>query len=117
MISFIILPIFVNSPAWAKCGDAETSIINCEDPGNDKDIKKSAIWQLLILVINILTGGVAIAALGGLVYASILYTSSGGNPETRKKSLGIITNVVIGIISFALMWALLNFIIPGGMSL
>jgi len=48
------------------------------------------------------------------VYGSILYTSAGGNPEQVKKARTIFTNVVIGVVAFAGMWALLNFIIPGG---
>ena len=35
-------------------------------------------------------------------------------PEQIKKATTVFTNVVIGIICFAAMWAFLNFIIPGG---
>jgi hypothetical protein len=68
----------------------------------------------LILVINILTAGVGIAAIGGIVYGAVLYTTAGGSQEQVKKAISIITNVVIGIVAYALMWALLNFLIPGG---
>ena len=66
------------------------------------------------MAINILTAGVGVLALAGIVYGAILYTSAGGKPEQIKKATTVFTNVVIGIICFAAMWAFLNFIIPGG---
>lgn len=97
-----------------SCGGVQTAIIQC---GGSKDAttpQGTGLWGLLLLVINILTAGVGVVALAGLVYGSILYTSAGGNPEQVKKARTIFTNVVIGIIAYAAMWALLNFIIPGG---
>ena len=88
------------------CDDAEQ-----EDINNPED---SAIWQLLMLVVNIMAAGVAMVAVGGLIYGAILYTTSSGSPEQTKKAIGIITNVVIGILAFAVMWAFLQWIIPGG---
>lgn len=78
-------------------------------------VESSGVWGLLLMVINILTAGVGIAAVAGIVYGSILYTSAGGSPEQVKKAMGIISNVIIGIVAYALMYALLNFLIPGGL--
>lgn len=79
------------------------------------DVKTTGVWGILILGINILTAGVGILAVGGIIYGSILYTSSGGNPENTKKAMTFITNVVIGIVAYGAMFALLNFVIPGGL--
>ena len=95
--------------------ETDTAIIKCDNVDVTKDgLKNTGLWSILILAINILTAGVGVVALGGIVYGSILYTSAGGNQEQVKKAMGIFTNVVIGIIAFAGMWALLNFLIPGG---
>lgn len=115
----------------ASCGvdqngnPIETGVIDCtsvpdKDTNGDgtideKDIDQNGIWRLLLIAINVLTAGVGIAALGGIVYGAILYTTAGGSTEQTKKALGFILNVVIGIIAYALMFALLNFIIPGGL--
>lgn len=105
----------LSQPALAaSCGGVETAILDC---GGDKDADKvedTGIWQLLLIAINILTAGVGVAALGGLVYGAFLYTSAGGSPDKVKKAREIFVNVVIGVISFAAMYALLNFLIPGG---
>jgi hypothetical protein len=117
----------------ASCGGAQTSIISCAqapcanngtvgDNGKCPDgtkpsgkVENNGVFGILLLAINILTAGVGVAAIGGIVYGSILYTSAGGSPEQVKKAVGIITNVVIGVIAYALMFSLLNFIIPGGL--
>lgn len=112
-LSFAVLA----EPAFAqgdKGCETNTSIITCDiDEGAD-GIEGTGLWSVLILAINILTALVGVAALGGIVYGAALYTAAGGNAEQTKKAMGIITNVVIGVIAFALMFAFLNFIIPGG---
>lgn len=78
-------------------------------------VEQSGVWGLLLMVINILTAGVGILAVAGIIYGSVMYASAGGNPENVKKARGIITNVVIGIIAYAFMFTILNFITPGGL--
>ena len=99
--------------AELECGGVDTSIISCPQTG-EGTIENTGLWGVLIVAINILTGLVAVAALGGIVWGSILYTSAGGNAEQTKKAMGIITNVVIGIIAYGLMFVGLNFLVPGG---
>jgi hypothetical protein len=102
--------LMIGSTAYAvnDCDDVKTSVIDCTTAN-------AGIWGLLLLVINILTAGIGIAAVAGIVYGSVLYTSAGSSPEQVKKAIGIITNVVIGLVAYALMYAFLNFIIPGGL--
>lgn len=104
----------VTNVSAAECGGVTTSIISCDQSGEGKDVKDTGLWGILILVINIMIAGVGVLALAGIVYGAVLYTSAGGNAEQVKKAMGIFTNVVIGIIAFGGMWALLNFLIPGG---
>jgi hypothetical protein len=81
----------------------------------NKTTISNGLWGLLLMAINILTGLIVVAAIGGLVYAGILYTSSGGNADQTKKAMEFIRNVIIGIVAYAVMFAVLNFIIPGGL--
>lgn len=89
-----------------KC---DTSIlkINCDENGG-------GIWSLLLLVVQILTAGVGLVAIGGFVYAAILYTTAEGNAGQVTKAKETIFNVVVGLVLYALMWAFLQFLIPGG---
>jgi len=125
----------VQPVAAQTCGGVDTSIITCDDneytcddgttvPSADSAcsdgsvpralVENTGLWQVLLLAINILTGLIAVAALGGLIWGAVMYTSAGGNVEQTKKAMGIITNVVIGVLAYGLMFAGLNFLIPGG---
>jgi len=106
-------PTFADNHTDKGC-ETQTSIISCDIDESADGIEGTGLWSILILAINILTALVGVAALGGIVYGAALYTAAGGNAEQTKKAMGIITNVVIGVIAFALMFAFLNFIIPGG---
>ncbi len=97
------------------CG-VDTAIIKCDNVDVSKGgVKNNGVWSLLLTAINILTAGIGVAVLGGIVYASILYTTAAGNAEQVKKALEFIRNIVIGLVAYALMFAILNFIIPGGL--
>jgi hypothetical protein len=98
-----------------SCG-VDTSIIKCPNSTDNTstDASKTAVFQLLIIVIKILTGGIGVLAIAGIVYGSIMYTTAAGSPEQVKKAIEIFRNVVIGIVAYALMFGFLNFIIPGG---
>lgn len=97
-----------------ECGVLPDSICRKADSGDTKDVKNTGVWALLLLVLNIMTAGVILLAIGGVVYGSVLYTSAGGNQEQVKKARTIITNVVIGVLLFVLMFGLANWLIPGG---
>ena len=95
--------------AHAACGGTETSLIDCGGGSGD-----NGIWGLLLIALNVMTAGVGVLAVGGIVYGAILYTTAEDKADQIKKATDIITNVVIGLVAFALMWAGLNFLIPGG---
>jgi hypothetical protein len=80
----------------------------------NNNLDQNGVWGILLLIINILTACVGVAAVGGIIYGSILYTSSGGNSDNTKKARTIIFNVAIGLVVYALMFAFLQYIIPGG---
>lgn len=105
----------LSTPASADCAGVKTAILSCDGANNkSSNVQDNAIWKLLLLVLNIMTAGVGIVAVGGIVYGSILYTSAGDRQDQTKKAIGIITNVVIGLVAYALMYLVLNFLIPGG---
>lgn len=88
--------------------------IACSDSDSFGTSGHDPIVRILVFIINILTGGVAVVAIGGIAYGGILYASAESNPEQTKKAISVITNVVIGLIAYSLMFVILNFLIPGG---
>ena len=101
--------------AELKCGILPQSICkNADQPPSGNDVKNTATWGLLKLGVQIMTAGVAILAIAGIIYGSVLYISAGPNQEQVKKAKGIFLNVVIGIVAFAAMFGFLQWLIPGG---
>ena len=93
-----------------KCGGVETSIIDC----TSEDEEGGALFDILAIVINILTFGVGIAATVGLVISAYQYMTAGDNPGQIQKAKTRIMEIIIGLAVYALMWGVLNFLLPGG---
>ena len=98
-----------------NCG-VETAILDCGSgvTNSGDDISNYGVWSIVLIAINILTALVGVAVLGGIIYGAVLYTTAQGDQGKVKKAIEVITNVVIGFLAYALMFAGLNFLIPGG---
>lgn len=105
IFAFTLLP--ANSFA-AKCGETETFFDWECDSSN-------TIPSLFVTILNWVAAGVIVVVIGSVIYGSIMYSSSGGNPSQAKQAIGIIRNAVIALILFASMYTILNFLVPGGM--
>ena len=102
--------------ASAACTDSdgqvvETSVIDCGDPAEGRGI----IWGLLETAINFLAAGVGIAVVAGIVFGAITYATAAGSAEQAKKGITFVTNAVVGLLLFIFMYAIINFLIPGGL--
>lgn len=109
-LSILALPAMVASaPVFAADECPKTSIIKV-----DCDNKGGGVWGILTLVINIMTAGIGIAAVGGLIYAGITYTTASNDSAKVAKAKEMIFNVVLGLVLYALMWSFIQYLIPGG---
>ncbi len=95
------------------CGAAQTSIdFNCaksDKPG------ANTVTSLLLTIINFLAIGVGIAVVGGIVFGALRYSSANGNASHAQQGITFIVNAVIGLILFIFMYAIINFLVPGGL--
>lgn len=103
---------FTTAVQAAGCGGVETSIIDCSSA---QDTTGSPVVAILVVIIQILTGLVGIVAIGAFIYAGIMYSSAGGESGQIAKAKEIIFNTVIGLVVFAAMALVLNYLIPGGL--
>lgn len=92
------------------CGDVDTAIIGCSGSGNG-----GIVMALLVKIINFLAVGVGIAVVGGIVWGGITYIRSNGNASIAQQGITIIVNSVIGLLLFIFMYAIVNFLVPGGL--
>ena len=91
------------------CGDIETNIIDCNtDSGNP-------VIGMLLQIVNFLAVGVGIAVVGGITWGGMMYASSNGDSGKTKQAVSIIVNSVLGLLLFIFMYAIVNFLVPGGL--
>jgi hypothetical protein len=98
-------------PAYAaQCGGTNTYFDwgDCSQGGNP-------VMAVVISIFNWLAIGVTIVVIGAVIYGGIMYSSSGGNPEQAKKAMGVIRGAIIALILYFAMFAVLNFLVPGGL--
>jgi hypothetical protein len=73
------------------------------------------ITPLLITILNWASIGVALAVVGGIIYGGIQYSSSGGDQGRTQAAIKQIRNAVLALVLYFGMWALLNWLVPGGL--
>lgn len=112
-VAALLVNVLMPDVSYADCAGVKTSIINCDASGED-GIENSGLWALLIIALNILAGLVGVVAVGGIVYGAIMYSSAQDNASQVQEAIGIIRNVVIGIVLFMGMYTILQALIPGG---
>ena len=72
------------------------------------------IFVYLRFFLMFLAGGVGMAVVGGVVAGSYLYITARANVSQTQQGQNMIINAVIGLLLFIFMYAILQFIIPGG---
>ena len=92
-----------------NCGGVETAIIECSSSDSEE-----AFFSIIGSVVNILTYGVGVGAVAGFTYVGFLYMTSQNDPGKIKTAKDRAMQIVIGLLVYALMWGILNFLLPGG---
>jgi len=76
--------------------------------------KNSRIVQDLNDIVSVLSGLVGIAVVGTIILGGIQYSAAGDKPEALQKAKQRITNGLLALGVFLLIFAFLQWIIPGG---
>ncbi|MCL2002035.1 hypothetical protein FWG76_01360 [Candidatus Saccharibacteria bacterium] len=71
------------------------------------------IFEVLDIVLNVLTAGVGVAAAVGIVVAAIRYTQARDKVESVTGAKKMIVNIMIGLAVWALFYALMRWLLPG----
>lgn len=96
-----------------NCGKAQTNILSCDKDSSGSEV----IGYILKAILMIMSVGVGILAVGGIVYGAILYSSAQDNAAQTKKAIEVIINTVIGLLLYIFMYSILNWLVPGGVFL
>ena len=81
---------------------------------NSASLSDNPIFFYLKNILKFLAGGIGLAVVGGIVYGGYMYITARANAGQVEKAKVVIINSVIGLILFIFMFAILQFLIPGG---
>lgn len=102
-------PVAATAAADYDCNGVKTSLdYGCSDYDTD------GISFIFMYIINFMSIGVGIAVVAGIAWGGLTYARSGGNSSAAKEGIDTIRNAIIGLVLFLGLWALANFLVPGG---
>lgn len=86
----------------------------CESAGGDLTAENCGIVGLLNTVFNFISGGVALAVIGNIIYAGIQYSMAQGDPSAVGKAKNRIRGALVAFLLYLVLYAFLQWLIPGG---
>ncbi len=97
--------LFATPVLAGSCAGANTSMVECDD-------NASGVWEILQLVVNILTAGIMVLATIGLIIVGIQYVTAGGSEEKTKIAKKRAFEIVVGIVAYVLFFVVFQLILP-----
>lgn len=91
--------------------EVQASILNgCADVSNKGG---DGIMCILRLVVDIMTIGIGVLGVVGISIVGIQYLTAGGSEEKTRKAKRRLFEIIIGLAAYAVIYALLRFVLPG----
>ena len=105
LFSMLLTPLFVSHEVLAaKCGDADTIILECEGEGGE------SIFELVKLIVSILSVGAGIVAVIGISITGVQWMTAGGNEQAVTKAKRRLYEIILGVALYATAYILLNWL-------
>lgn len=115
-------------PALAACDPANEQKVSIGLPGaverggewciplnkGNRDIFQNPILIYLKGVVQFLAVGIGLAVVGGIIFGGVTYLTARANAGQVEKAIEIIRSAIIGLLLYIFMFAIINFLIPGG---
>ncbi len=93
---------------------AENDCTNVLDNSWCDESEGKGIKNLIMLIINILTAGLFVAATAGIIWCGTQIITARDDPAQVAKARKRIIEIVIGLVAWIMSAALINLILPGG---
>lgn len=90
-----------------------TADTDCE--GGSPDSSNCKIIEYLVTFINILSVLAGIVIAGSIAYGGIQYSMSAADPQKVSAAKERIRNAIIALVFFIFGYAILNYLVPGGL--
>ncbi len=126
MVLAAVIIFFASYPASAATGGANCTIggqpgvqvsvgvegSKCIPLGATPDTNPIIVFMKDLL--KVISGLVGLATVGGIIWGGMLYVTARANAGQVEKAKIVIINSIIGLVLFIFMFAILQFLIPGG---
>jgi hypothetical protein len=101
------------------CGSGENQVaikfnIGCVGDEYEGDSDINPIVDMFLALIRFLSFGVGVLVVASIIYAGILYSSSQGSPEQTAQAKERIQNSVIALVFYIFIFAIIQWLVPGG---
>ena len=73
-----------------------------------------AIFKIVAFFLKLISAGVLVLAVIGIIICGVMIMSAGSSPDRVAKGKRRLIEIIVGIIIYALLFTIANFIIPGG---
>jgi hypothetical protein len=110
VLAFLLLAFSVSTPTFAVDNIVETTFFgNLEDNGGG-----CGVYTILNTVVDILSIGVGILAIISITVVGIKYLTAKGNIDQAERAKHRMFQIVVGIIAYILIYASIQWLLPGG---
>lgn len=92
----------------------DSSGSHCVPINNTGDLNSNPIFVYLKAILRFMAAGIGLAVAGGIIFGGYMYMTARANAGQIEKAKVVIINSVVGLFLFIFMYAILQFIIPGG---
>jgi len=107
----LLAPLAIADNSMAATTGSKETYFDWECGGKpDKDV----IPCVIKTIYNWLSIGVLVVVVIGIIVGAIQYTSAQGNQEQAKNGMKKIASAILALGLYAIMWAFINFLVPGG---
>ena len=107
-IVLVLSPFFIPGSALAaNCQDSSQS-------GLQQCLQTNPIVKDINTIVNFLSAGVGIVVVATIITGGIQYTLAGDSPEATSKAKQRITNGLIALVAYLLIFTFVQWLIPGG---
>lgn len=111
-IMVLIFTITVSCSAFAA--DSST-VVETTFFGNLKDDGQGCgVFSILNLVVDILSIGIGIVGVIGIIVVGIQYLTAGGNEQQTAKARRRMFEIVLGIVAYVVLYTFIQWLLPGG---
>lgn len=106
------------TPGRYTCGNRDNVVLTGFDFGcrgtSYTGRNLNPIVDIAFAIYRFLSAGVGIIAVASIIIAGIQYSTARGNPSATQAAITRISNTLVGLLIYMFIFAIANFLVPGG---